>query len=359
MGFVAIEDYTSLYFNLLFGLVLMTFFSTQIAISKKSSSLVLTRGLGIVFFCFTLLYIGFRPIDGKFIDMTTYARTFERMAGGDYTTSIGDPFFNEFTKLSAKVLTVESYFFICTLLYVFPMYLVSKKWFKNYWFYAFLMLVGSLSFWNYGTNGIRNGIATSLFLLGISREKKIFQIFWIFVAFNFHKSIIIPAAAFVVSNIFNQPKKIIWFWILSIPLSLAGGAFWQNLFVGLGFDDRNNYLTTEADTALFSNTGFRWDFLLYSAAAVFTGWYFIQVKGFKDKFYFLVFNTYVIANAFWILVIQSNFSNRFAYLSWFMMAIVIAYPFLNGNAIRQPLRKLGFILLAYFSFTYILMFLYK
>ena len=36
---------------------------------------------------------------------------------------------------------------------------------------------------------------------------------------------------------------------------------------------------------------------------------------------------YLTANAFWILVIRSSFSNRFAYLSWFLMAIIIFYPF--------------------------------
>ena len=352
MDFIPVEYYSAFYNNILLGLVLLIFLSTQFHGSRIDSSQAFVRGVGVVFLWFTLFYIGFRPINGVFIDMTTYANTFERMQFGDSSTAIDDLFFNAFTLYSAKVLTVEVYFFVCTLLYVLPLYFVSKKWFKNYWFYAFLMLVTSFSFWGYGTNGIRNGIATSLFLLGVSCDKKIFQFLWIFIAFNFHKSIMIPAVAYVLSNIYNYPKKVVWVWILAIPLSLAGGDIWQQFFAGFGFDDKSNYLTTEPDPYKFTRTGFRWDFLLYSAAAVFTGWYFIQWKGFEDKVYFLIFNTYVIANALWILVIRANFTNRFAYLSWFMMAVVIAYPFFRTNVTLRSLRSFGLILLAYFSFTY-------
>ena len=128
--------------------------------------------------------------------------------------------------------------------------------------------------------------------------------------------------------------------MLCIPISLAAGGFWENFFGSLGFqDDRLSYLTEgNVNDDDFSSTGFRWDFLLYSATAVYAGWYFIIKKGFEDKIYFWLFNTYVFANAFWILVIRANFSNRFAYLSWFMMALVIIYPLLKKEMIKPKLN---------------------
>ena len=58
-----------------------------------------------------------------------------------------------------------------------------------------------------------------------------------------------------------------------------------------------------------------------------------------------------LCNAFWIMVIRSAFSNRFAYLSWFIYPIVIAYPLVNLRVWDDQDRKTGWILLSYVGFT--------
>jgi hypothetical protein len=309
--------------------------------------------VGVVVVLFVLLYMGLRPIHGVFVDMTTYNQIFERYQKGYPITSLKDPIFQSFTYFLAQFINAQTYFLICSLIYVVPLYLVCKKWFKQYWFYGFLMLVTALSFWAYGVNGIRNGIASSLFLLGISSEKRLFQIIWIFLAIGFHKSMMLPALGYVLVQFYNKPKGYIILWVLCIPLSLAAGGFWETLFAGLGFEDeRLSYLVTEADEKVFSRTGFRWDFLIYSATAVFAGWYFIFKKKFNDPIYYKLVNIYLFANAFWILVINANFSNRFAYLSWFMMALVICYPLLKKQFLNNQHQKLGWFMVAYFGFTF-------
>ncbi|MDE6170822.1 MAG: hypothetical protein K2F68_06665, partial [Duncaniella sp.] len=55
-------------------------------------------------------------------------------------------------------------------------------------------------------------------------------------------------------------------------------------------------------------------------------WYITFIKGVRDGWYNVIAITYMLSNAFWIIVIRSTFSNRFAYLSWFLMPIMIAYP---------------------------------
>jgi surface polysaccharide O-acyltransferase-like enzyme len=62
----------------------------------------------------------------------------------------------------------------------------------------------------------------------------------------------------------------------------------------------------------------------------------------------------VFANAFWILVIRANFSNRFAYLSWFMMALVIIYPLLKKEMIKNQYKVLAKVMLIYFAFTFLM-----
>lgn len=351
--FIPIEYYTYTYYYVMIFIVLITFLLTQSSDFNSTSSYRFQRSLGLFMLVFILLYMGLRPVNGVFIDMITYSYMFERYIEDDTFIATTDILFNTFTMLSSKIMNVNAYFFVCAILYVVPLYLVCKKWLKNNWFYGFLFLVLAFTFWSYGTNGIRNGIASSLFLYGISRDKRVFQVLWIILAISFHKTMVLPAIGFVFANFYNQPKKMIIFWMLCIILSLGGGGFFESFFGSLGFeDDRMSYLTDEVEEGRFAYTGFRWDFLVYSSVAVFSGWYYIVKLKFNDKVYFLLFNTYVFANAFWILVIRANFSNRFAYLSWFMFGLVIVYPLLKKKIISRQHQKIGIIFLFYFLFTF-------
>lgn len=356
IDFIPLEYYTDLYFHILLVIVLFTFLHTQAIQVDSNMNVSYMRFTGVFLFVFVLLYMGLRPVSGQYFgDMGAYARYFENYKQGGYITSHNDFGFHFFSYLSSKILGVHAYFLVLAALYIIPLYLVCKKWFGSYWFLAFLLLIGSFSFWAYGTNGIRNGIATSFFLYAISRDKRLFQILWFFLSISFHASLILPAIGFLIANIYNQPKKMITFWILCIPISIVAGGLWETFFANLGFeDDRISYLATEEYDEHITQTGFRWDFLAYSATAVFAGWYYIVKKNYQDKIYFWLFNTFVFTNAFWILVIRANFSNRFAYLSWFMMAIVIIYPLLKESLLKQQYKKIGLILIAYFAFTYIM-----
>ena len=352
IDFIPIEYYTPIYYHTMLVIVLFSFIHTHIVKLDSSFNLKFMKRFGLVVVVFVLLYMGLRPIHGIFADMTTYNNIFERYKAGYPIVSVKDPLFHYFSYLLAQIINAQIYFFICALLYIAPLYLVCKKWFEEYWYYAFLMLVISFSFWAYGVNGIRNGIASSFFLFGISRDKRLFQIIWLFIAVGFHKTMLLPSLGFVITWFYNKSKSFFYFWVLSIPFSLVLPGFWENLFATMLEDDRAAYLTTEADESNFSSTGFRWDFLIYSASGVFAGWYYIFKKKLNDTYYNLLFNVYLFSNAFWILVIRANFSNRFAYLSWFMMGLIIIYPWLKQYFIKNQHRKLGLIVSLYFIFTY-------
>jgi len=115
-----------------------------------------------------------------------------------------------------------------------------------------------------------------------------------------------------------------------------------------------DYLLNDEYADQFSSTGFRWDFLLYSAIPVYLGYHYIVKRGYKNKMYIQLFNTYLVANAFWILVIRASFSNRFAYLSWFLLPIVLIYPLLLKNFWPHQYPKIGLMLVLHFLFTYIM-----
>ena len=68
-----------------------------------------------------------------------------------------------------------------------------------------------------------------------------------------------------------------------------------------------------------------------------------------------VFNTiaivYLLSNAFWIMVIRASFSNRFAYLSWFIYPLVLAYGVIRLHIWKDQDRKAAIILLGHAGFT--------
>lgn len=319
--------------------------------------------LGYFVLLFSIFYMGMRPISWQhFGDMSTYAAAFEKYATGEKVDAQKDVYFEYFLEFCSKIMDVNTFFVVCAALYILPMYFISKKYFKQYWFYSLYVMVISMSFWAYGVNGIRNGIATSIFLLAISMERKIFTALLLLLAVSFHKSMFLPIAAYLATLVNNNTKTYLKIWLLSIPVSLVLGGFWESLFKSFGFfeDERLNTYLSDSDAEVmsqFSNTGFRWDFLLYSLAGIYAGWYFIIKRGYEDKMYKHIFNTYVLANAFWILVIRASFSNRFAYLSWFLLGIVTIYPLLKLKFFPNQHIKVARILLATFAFTYLMYFL--
>ena len=335
-------------------MVLFTFFRSKSNIINSRKNLGGIKSQGVFLLLFVIVYMGLRPISWRFGDMVVYNQSFENYLYGKPFIPSSDIVFEYFLFLSSHIMSASMFFFVCCLLYVVPLWLACRTWFREYNYYAFLALVASFSFWAFGTNGIRNGIATSIFLYALSRDQLVFKVIWVIVALGFHKSIAIPTAALVLTYFYADPKKYFYGWLACIPLSLVAGGFWEGLFAGLMEDDRVSYLTGTNEQGEFSSTGFRWDFLLYSASAVYAAYFFIFKKKFQNPIYNRLVCVYLAANGFWILVIRANFSNRFAYLSWFMMGIIIVYPFITKIQIKNQHRVLGTVLLAYFAFTYLM-----
>ena len=259
---------------------------------------------------------------------------------------------------------------------------------------AMLFFLSAFSTFTFGVNGIRNGCACSmlLFAFAIAANQSIAKLaiagVVVLFAFGIHRSVSLPIAAFLVASyVIKSPKTAIYFWIASIGLSLVAGGAITNFFSGLGFDDRmSSYANSmDKDASQFSQTGFRWDFLLYSAMPVWLTWY-VTKKAEKERAEFgdtleetetnitgagriadahsmRVFNilatTYILANSFWVMMIRAAFSNRFAYLSWFLYPVVLAYGVIRLHIWEDQDKKAGLILLVHAGFSIVMFLLGK
>jgi len=353
---IPIDWYYPIYINLCLFLTIFTLVHTFVIEIDSSKNIIFINISGYLLLIFLILYIGLRPIDGIFGDTINYNRGFVDYSNGASIKKVNDLGWHLFMKAAANLMSVHGFFTICSFLYIFPLYKISKTFFEKYWYYAFLMFIVSFSFWTYGVNGVRNGAACSIFLWGICYRNNVLLMSLCFlIATAFHKTLFLPITAFIITYFYNDPKIYLKAWFVCIPISFVLGSFFIFLFTNLGFGDERltGYLTSTA-----INTGFRWDFIFHSGFAVFAGWFFVIKKGFNDTTYNKLLNTYLICNSFWILVIRANFSNRFAYLSWFMMALIIIYPLLKKQFFENQHLMIGKVMLAYFSFTYAMYYVY-
>jgi hypothetical protein len=339
-----------------------------------------------------IVFIGLRPIHGLFGDTTTYARTYRVISAeyGEIDWS-GEWLFALIRTTCKKMgFTVSGFFLVVETGYLGFMFWAYKKalW-ENVWF-AMLFALSAYSLFTYGVNGMRNGLACSIVTMAIilAAKDKNFVVAAILcvLAMGIHKSTILPTAAMVAGLfVIKNPKIAFFFWLLSIPVSLVGGGPISNFFMSIGFDDRTTaYMSGDnMQYGNFSHTGFRWDFLAYSAMPVWLIWY-VQKKVeekrqqmgvektaeeeesgvygagiLADVESMRVFNVisivYLLTNAFWVMVIKAAFSNRFAYLSWFIYPLVLAYGVIRLHIWEDQDKKAGLILLAHAAFT---MFMY-
>jgi hypothetical protein len=356
---VPIQDYTVIFHHFTLVICLIIFIQSTTSEMSSISNRKNNNALATAVFIITLLYMGLRPINYRFGDMVLYNYELQSMMMGNPPKGKVEFLFNALMQFFATIKNPELFFFTCAVLYVVPLYVVSKRMFGDYWSYAFFMLIFAFTFWPFGVNGIRNGIAGSIFLLAISEPKKMFKYALFAASVLIHKSLALPLAAYLVSKNIKNVKLYFLFWVLCIPVSLALGSFLENFFLGLGFsdDERLTVYLSEFDQqneGVELKLGFRWDFILYSGTAVFAAWYFIFKKKIEDAFYNNLVATYLVSNGFWILIIRANYSSRFAYLSWFMMGLVILYPLLKYKLYENQHKIVGLIILSFCSFAYLL-----
>lgn len=328
------------------------------------------QGVALLMTIAVIFFLGLRPNSPIFGDMGMYRHTYEYYTLEYSPVDLNTEWLWDNLMFFCKNIGLSPYefFFVVEVGYFSGMFICALLLMRRNLWIAMLFFCTAFSCYSYGTNGIRNGISCSIELVGIAllclgRTKRVGALILMFLAFSIHRSIMLPTAAAVASVFFIKDTKIVLrFWVASIFISLAAGPLVESFFAALGFDDRMSQYSstnaTEQSQSQFSQTGFRWDFLFYSVFPVIFTWYLTQRRKFSDSVFNIIANTYLLCNAFWIMVIRSSYSNRFAYLSWFIYPIVIAYPLLRMNIWKDQDRKTALILFFYSGFTFFMFFVY-
>lgn len=341
---------------------------------------------------FLMAYMGLRPVSHVFGDTVNYAWGY-KLANGSafFKIDFDKEWLWDFIMLTCKQsgFTVNMWFFIIEIGYLGFVFLGLRKLLHENPWMAMLFFLSAFSTFSFGVNGIRNGLACSMviFAFAIAANKGVGQLIQagivMVLAFGIHRSTALPIIAFfVASYLIKSPKFAIGFWVASIGLSLVLGDYFTNFFIGLGFDDRMTSYGTSMDKYKdsFSNAGFRWDFLLYSAMPVWLTWYICKkvdeeralygetqeeietgvpgagriADAHSMRVFYILSTTYMLANSFWVMVNKAAFSNRFAYLSWFMYPVVIAYAVIRLHIWEDQDKKAGLILAAHAGFTIVM-----
>lgn len=317
----------------------------------------------LIFCIIYILFYGLRPVaTGWFGDTVNYLRTYELFHYKviEYDPNTSDWLFSLIMSKCSQVMEAKYFFLMVEIGYIGCTLWACKRLINNNVWGALIFAISIFSFYSYSINGIRNGLGCALVLVALSyilgtKKEKITAIILCILAYNVHHSTALPILMMFISSYFVKDLRLTttW-WIISIILSLTVSAQIESFFALLGFDDRlNTYITSSDYDEEFSSVGFRWDFLLYSIMPMILGWHIVFKKKVYDQTYLMLLNTYILSNSFWIMVIRASFSNRFAYLSWFMYGILLAYPLFKLPIWKNQGNKLNWIMAANTSFTYL------
>lgn len=341
-------------------------FATLYAIylcSKSNDKLIKGSSINlfsIIIVILVTIYIGTRPIT-CYVDTWLYTMIFNLVQSGvwmELPDLATEPFWIFIEKFCIQFLDASSWLLIIAIFYVLGMSIAAYRWLPKHYLVAIIFLFTAFSFWSYGTNGIRNGMATSIAMLGLSyfcRSKKelITGYLLLILASMTHKSCMLTIVASTGALFLRNTKTNITIWLFCIVLGLLFQEQFKSIFSSLIDDGRMaHYLNQEVNKEMFTQTGFRWDFILYSALPIFIGRYAIFKQNATDKIYAFLLHTYIFSNAFWVLINTTAYSNRFAYLSWFLYPIVLVYPFCKFKFIQNQSVILGILLIGMTIFTY-------
>lgn len=366
-SFIPTYEYAHYFDLFVLFLVLLAFYQCSRAIIFTLSNERLNAAWGCFVAVAIILYIGYRKAtSGAFGDTVNYTYFFMKEAASKAPFKWswgGEWLFDNLMNLFARYSDITTFYIFCAAVYVGSLWVAMVRIFGRQYYIPFLVVLSMFFFWHYGVNGVRNGMGASLFILALTYVERLpVSILLCILAVGIHKSIAIMIAAAVLAWFINNSYIYLTGWIMSVVVSYFAGfsiQYWiAQLNLTSGDDRLADYLTnTNAAEILRTEgavvqIGFRWDFLLFSAIAVGVGYYFIFRRKFQDEYYHWIYNIYLLTNAFWVLVIRASYSNRFAQISWFIMPLVLIYPFMKRRFWKNHERMTGFALLFFYAYSF-------
>lgn len=319
------REYINVYYIVLFAIVVFFLIGDRSIVSGKKRFLL----IGLI----STLFMGLRPLSGVFTDMPTYASFYSDFNIENVENSITDAGFIFYMNMMSQVVSVDIWFFITSVIYVLGYVFLYHTLSPDKGGYIMFFLFISFFFFAYGTNTIRAGMANSILMIAYAlflRNKILLSIFISLLSISIHSSMLLLVLCGIIGIFYKNIKFYYFVWFLSLLISFIWGSFVSSYLSSIiDFDDRfSDYLL---NTENFGGV-FRWDFILYGALPVLWSM-FLWLKKYADINYWWFVRIYLLANSFWVLVIRTAFSDRFAYMSWSLIPILLMYPLLESNQI--------------------------
>lgn len=354
--------YHSIY---LLAVTIMTFFSMSLygRWGKLLKSPNTSQVISIFMLVMVVMFIGTRPVSGLYFgDMGGYSASYENL--------LNEPFFfdwnvdnliwdNLFVWMASRGISFSTWLILVASAYFGLMYLACRKLFGNDVLIAFVTYLGAFSTFSYGTNGMKAGVAASVFLVAMAyRDKLWLSIPIALLSLGFHHSMIMVIAAYFVVLLVKKPRYYFIGWIISLIFAALGIKYFQTYFAGFTTEHGAGYLlASEEDQDAFI-TGFRPDFILYSAVPIYLGYKILYKYKFKSLTYSFLLRLYIMTNSIWMLCMYAEYSNRIAYLSWFVYPIVLLYPFISREKNLFQGKYLRWVVYGHLGFTLFMHFIY-
>lgn len=310
-----------------------------------------------------IFFIGLRPVSIVFIDTIPAVDSYESIQSGDIGAAMrfysGNLIYDPLFIFCANIgIPVGCFLTFIAAIYFGCIFVACKKIFSHDTLLAFLAYLGAFSTFAFSVNGFKNGAAASLFLVAVAYKGKWKVVIpFLILALGFHHAMAIPVSAYIAACFFKERKWYLYFWIACLLMAAFHVTFFMNILSGFT-DERGADYLQGTDDPVANVSGFRPDFILYSAIPILVGNYLVKKFRIQSTFYDFIWNTYTLANSVFLLCTYASYINRIAYLSWLLYPFVLLYPFLNVYWSERQDVYLKYTVWGHLGFTLFMFFIY-
>lgn len=348
----------AIYYSILVAILPFLFLLGFSFLPRKTRSLPkLSMTWPVILLVVLVFLIGLYPVELS-TDKIRYVIKYQEAVSNNGDYEFRDPGWAVYNVICSKVFGQnEDLFFLTTaLLYVGGLFFFAKRMFPGSVVgFFFVMSVGCLGYLEYGFNTIRAGLALSLLFISVAWDtNRVLRILLVLIAVYIHKSMFIPITAYMSARFIKNPKWAFGFWGVCMVLAVVNFDM-STLFENVGFIDERIESKTDGSYDGKYKTGFRMDFLIYSIIPILIAYYYLLKKKISDRIYNIILSIYLLDNAVWLLVIRIPYSNRVAYLSWFLIPLLTLYPVLKyPERFKCPLHVILLVMYMFMSVQLIL-----
>ena len=234
--------------------------------------------------------------------------------------------------------------------------IAMRKMFPRDTLLAMIMFCGAFGTFSGAVNGIKNGMACSVFLCALAyKDNWKVCLFFLVISFGFHHSLELSIVAYIVCLFYKNTKVYSCVWIISLILAILHVTYLQTFFADFTDEHGASYLLTTDENYWVPE--FRLDFVAYSLAPIALCWWISNRKELQESYRF-VFNVYLIMNSIWLLCMYAAYTNRIVSLSWSLFPVIILMPLLNDKVADNQYKILSWFAVGQLSFTLLMTILY-